>query len=267
MKEKQFIATMIGILLITGLVLAACDSGGGNDLSGIFDDRFAPNTPSGISAEAESSSSIIIKWNGTQNTRNYKIKRSDGEDGPWKEIALPSSTSVSYTDTKLSANKTYYYRVYACNKAGDSPDQRPVSATTKPAVVIPEDDDDNPGVGNPSPPSNIPGSSSSNAIRIPSDGLNSSFLQGIDAVWFTFSGNGYGYIGASDHVYSSNYTSDIVVDVYNSSLKMIYSDIDLGDVRVSFIYDYWYGTYYVKVKPKGGLSSNKGIFAIFFLPT
>jgi len=146
MKSNQLIAKMIGILLIAGFALAACDSGSGNDLSGVFDERFAPDTPTGIEAKPESSTSITVKWSKVQNARNYKVKRSESEDGPWAITTL-SSTTLSYTDTKLKANTQYYYMVIASNKAGDSPDHRPVSATTKSATDNPGTDESNPFKG------------------------------------------------------------------------------------------------------------------------
>jgi hypothetical protein len=157
-------------------------------------------------------------------------------------------TGTSYTHTGLQSGTTYYYYIKAKNSAGSSEYSTLCSAATSSATVA--------------------GSSSSNAITISSDGTLGSFPSGLDAVWYKFTRTGSGMLAASDKYYSSTYTSDIVVDVYNSALNsvsiggVLQSGIDVGNaISISAT---WSGTYYVKVRPYANLSSNKGTFALFF---
>jgi hypothetical protein len=70
--------------------------------------------PANLNATAASSSQINLTWtNGSSNESGFKVERSaDGSSG-WTEIADLPATSTSHSDTGLTAEKTYYYRVSA----------------------------------------------------------------------------------------------------------------------------------------------------------
>jgi fibronectin type 3 domain-containing protein len=113
----------------------------------------------------------------------------------------------------------------------------------------------------------IAGSSYSNAIQIESGGVFGSFDSGLDAIWYTFyvySQGSYHILSASDRYYSSIYTSDIVVDIYDSEMNLIMSDVDVGDNTITISETWDAGQWYVKVRPYFYSSSNKGTFALFF---
>jgi hypothetical protein len=160
----------------------------------------------------------------------------------------------------LKDSGTYYYKVSAYNSNGESSMSADYDyATTSSGTVA--------------------GSSYSNAITIPSgSGISGSFPSGLDTVWYKFTGYGSGMLSASDREYSSTYTSDIVVNVYDSDLYLIsaqvrvngsstgnkaLSDIDVGNNTTIYATN-WSGTYYVKVQPYNGSNSNKGTFALFW---
>lgn len=86
------------------------ESGGGNNTS-------KPNTPTGLSATA-SSSSISLSWNSANGATYYKIYRSTSASGSYSELS--TSYSTSYSDNSASAGTTYYYKVSAVNSAGES---------------------------------------------------------------------------------------------------------------------------------------------------
>jgi fibronectin type 3 domain-containing protein len=89
----------------------------------------APTTaPSGVTASAQSSSSIRVNWSTTTGSSQYIVYRSLTESGDYTEISRNSATS--YTDTGLTAETTYYYKVAANNTSGTSPLSAAVSATT-----------------------------------------------------------------------------------------------------------------------------------------
>ena len=70
-----------------------------------------------LKATEKSKSSITLSWKKGTNTKYYAIYRKEGKSGTYKKIK--STSKLSYTDKKLEAGKTYYYKVKAYNKRGD----------------------------------------------------------------------------------------------------------------------------------------------------
>jgi fibronectin type 3 domain-containing protein len=69
--------------------------------------------------------------------QGYNVYRNTDISGQYTLIGTP--TTPPYTDTGLSANTTYYYKVSVFNSAGVAgPQSDPVSAKTKPATPIME---------------------------------------------------------------------------------------------------------------------------------
>jgi hypothetical protein len=94
-------------------------------------DTTPPADPSGLVATA-SSSQIDLSWSdNASNESAYAVERSLDGLGGWTEIAptLPAN-STSYTDTGLSPNTAYHYRVRATNASGASGYSAVASATT-----------------------------------------------------------------------------------------------------------------------------------------
>jgi hypothetical protein len=81
----------------------------------------APTAPSGLSAEAITASRIDLSWTDNASTEDgFSLERSaDGLSG-WSEIATPAADATSYSDTGLSQNTGYYYRIRAHNGGGYS---------------------------------------------------------------------------------------------------------------------------------------------------
>jgi len=90
-----------------------------------------PATPSNLSAAAISSSQINLSWqDNSNNETGFKIERKTGVGGSYSEIATVGANVTAYSNTGLSTNTTYYYRVKAYNGAGDSGYSNEASATT-----------------------------------------------------------------------------------------------------------------------------------------
>ena len=77
--------------------------------------------PSGLSATAVSQTQIDLSWTDNSDDEDgFKIERSpDGTTG-WTQIATVGAGVTSYSDTSLTCDQTYYYRVRAYNANGNS---------------------------------------------------------------------------------------------------------------------------------------------------
>jgi hypothetical protein len=94
-----------------------------------------PNAPSNLAATALSASRIQLTWTDNSNNEGgFKIERSTNGT-TFTQVNLSSANSTSFTDTDLTPNTKYFYRIRATNIIGDSAyTNPPVSATTYPAT-------------------------------------------------------------------------------------------------------------------------------------
>jgi titin len=84
------------------------------------------------SATTISSTQINVSWTNVAGETGYKIERSpDGAE--WTEVATKLANLLTYSDTGLSADTSYQYRVRAYNAAGNSEYS---SAITKKTVML-----------------------------------------------------------------------------------------------------------------------------------
>ena len=92
------------------------------------------NAPTEVTAYS-STNGITVSWRNISNISEYKVYRSSNSLD-YIEVGSASSsiggTRTSYTDTGLSANTMYYYRVTAVSSGGESPQSGTVNATTLP---------------------------------------------------------------------------------------------------------------------------------------
>ena len=80
-----------------------------------------------------SSSQVNLSWqDDSDNETGFKIERKTGAGGTYSQIATVGANVTSYSNTSLSANTTYYYRVRAYSAAGNSDYSNEASATTWP---------------------------------------------------------------------------------------------------------------------------------------
>ena len=78
-----------------------------------------PNEPTGLTATAQSPSEIVLTWNAPTNNGGYWINgyhiERQVDSGPWSTLIANTGASTSYTDSGLTPNTTYTYRVSALN--------------------------------------------------------------------------------------------------------------------------------------------------------
>ncbi|TBR11056.1 MAG: fibronectin type III domain-containing protein [Candidatus Nitrosotenuis sp.] len=104
--------------------------------------KTAPDAPTSLSAKAVSSSKINLRWtaptaNGGSPITGYEIERSDDNGTTWSVISPNTGKTVTvYSDTRLSSNTTYTYRVSAINSVGASDPSNTSSATTPPGQIV-----------------------------------------------------------------------------------------------------------------------------------
>ena len=88
------------------------------------------NGPSGLTATANGSSQIDLSWtNNTTAAASVRVERSlDGVN--FSPLTTLVATATSFSDTGLSPNVTYFYRVFAVFGGGDSRPSNVASART-----------------------------------------------------------------------------------------------------------------------------------------
>ncbi len=102
----------------------------------------SPLAPSGLQAEAVSSSAIQLSWNDNSiNENGFVLERSFTQAGGFTELLNLPNGSTSYEDKGLTAETTYYYRIKAFNDTGESDYSTLANAKTmQQAPPLPGDD-------------------------------------------------------------------------------------------------------------------------------
>jgi hypothetical protein len=89
--------------------------------------------PSGLAATATPGGKVDLTWTDNANNENgFKVERKGTLDGTFGQIATVGPNVTSYSNTSLTVNKTYYYRVRAYNAGGNSAYSNEVNVTTLP---------------------------------------------------------------------------------------------------------------------------------------
>lgn len=94
----------------------------------------APHPPSSLTSKATSSSTIALGWkDNSKNEAGFRIERKAGACGSlnsWARIATKATNEKTHTNSGLTANTTYSYRVQAYNAGGNSAYSNCASAKT-----------------------------------------------------------------------------------------------------------------------------------------
>jgi fibronectin type 3 domain-containing protein len=102
-----------------------------------------PDAPAYLSTSNITTSSIRVNWSASYYPNylaivsGYIIYRSLTDMGDYEKIYTTSSQySINYTDNGLEPETTYYYKIAAHNRYGDSPLSDSISATTLPVPIL-----------------------------------------------------------------------------------------------------------------------------------
>jgi len=88
----------------------------------IADVSGSPTAPSGLTANAVSSSQVDLAWmDNSSNEDGFRVERSDDAGATWSQAGVDLAPDVvAFSDTSVLPVSTYQYRVYAFNLSGNS---------------------------------------------------------------------------------------------------------------------------------------------------
>ncbi|MFH1228250.1 MAG: fibronectin type III domain-containing protein [Planctomycetota bacterium] len=79
------------------------------------------NTPLSLNALVLSSTAIALTWVDNSNAEDgFKIEQKTGSGGTYAQIITVTANTTAYTNTGLTINTIYYYRIRAYNSTGNS---------------------------------------------------------------------------------------------------------------------------------------------------
>jgi uncharacterized protein (TIGR02145 family) len=108
------------ITLILGITLAySCSTS--SDGNGNTNTTVVPVAPSNLTGTVASTTQINLSWtDNSTNETGFKIERKTGT-GSYAVVGNTTAEIITYSDSGLTPNTTYTYRVYSYNSAGNSP--------------------------------------------------------------------------------------------------------------------------------------------------
>lgn len=90
----------------------------------------APNVPGSLAAEVLSYSQVRLTWTDSNNEDYFVIERSEFNSNNFTAIDSVSANTLTYTNTDVYSNTSFYYRVRAANDGGYSGYTSVVNAVT-----------------------------------------------------------------------------------------------------------------------------------------
>lgn len=93
----------------------------------------APSQPTGFGVSMIGPRQINLSWNAVSDVTGYDIYRDTSSGGSFPRLGSEPTVSsgvTNYSDTSVSPNTTYYYRLSAVNASGESSSTSPVQMTT-----------------------------------------------------------------------------------------------------------------------------------------
>lgn len=78
-----------------------------------------PAIPTGVGAsDGTVLDRIVIVWESVRGASRYEVWRATSEDGPY--VLIDETTETTYSDTDITVNTMYWYKIKACNRVGCS---------------------------------------------------------------------------------------------------------------------------------------------------
>jgi len=89
-----------------------------SNYSSVVSAKPIPATPGSVKAARASSTSIKVSWGKVAGASGYQVYRATSNTGTYSSVG--TTTSLSYTNSKLTTGKTYYYKVRAYRTVGST---------------------------------------------------------------------------------------------------------------------------------------------------
>ncbi|WP_066392192.1 fibronectin type III domain-containing protein [Neobacillus mesonae] len=103
--------------------------------------RFAKNTavPTSVKATSAGYTAAKVSWGKVSGAQYYQVYRATSKTGTYSYVATASGSASSYTNTRLTTGRTYYYKVRAYRNVNSTRVYSPYSAvvSAKPVLAAP----------------------------------------------------------------------------------------------------------------------------------
>ena len=132
---KKFIWLIVVLLICIYTPISFASSDGPRFMPGLFlllDDSVSiPNTPTGLTISAHSSSALTLDWTDVSNNENgFSIFMSTTQFGTYSYIDSVGANTTTYLVSGLTPSTTYWFKVTAYNTVGESDFSNSAYATT-----------------------------------------------------------------------------------------------------------------------------------------
>lgn len=131
------LALRVSFILLLGITIVGCDSGGGGssdpDPPDPDPDPVVPNAPSNLTATS-GDGEVVLDWQSVSQADTYTVYRSTSAGSTSSGSAIETGlTSTGYTDTGASNGVTYFYQVTAvADEEGDASNEIEVTPFAEP---------------------------------------------------------------------------------------------------------------------------------------
>jgi fibronectin type 3 domain-containing protein len=100
-------------------------------------DQTAPAAPTSLAGTA-TETEVTLTWaDNATNETGYVVQRRPGSGGTWSTVATLDADAATHTDTDLTGETAYQYRVFAINALGDSDFSNTLTISTTAAPTAP----------------------------------------------------------------------------------------------------------------------------------
>jgi fibronectin type 3 domain-containing protein len=122
-----------GALYYYSVSAAVNNAGEGARSEAVAAGTMAPAAPANLRSAVDSSASVSVFWDAVPGAASYNIYRAFASGGPYSPLTTAPAVviSASYTDTSVSGDTDYYYKVSGVNVIGEGMQSAYIPAATR----------------------------------------------------------------------------------------------------------------------------------------